>query len=165
MKYIFTLLTLWLSTAISFAQSASSEQSTTSDVTFDVAVQKGSGFTQSQMTAIVTKLQAVLARSAVSGNGKSSYVLIPTVTITNKDTAENSISPIIVIRGELTIIAMNRYNQTAYNELTIPLTVSQAVTTKSDDILSLINSFNIRDKRIVRFLKVTQKRIDSYKKK
>lgn len=165
MRNIITLIALWFSVTFGFSQTGVIASSPDGYMLFGVEVPATENLSETQKAKLTSKMKAILARSAMGGNENSAYVLVPTVNITNKETTESSISPITVVNGELTIIAKNRFDDTAYNELTIPVKASYPVSTKSDDILFIINAINIHDKRIVRFLKVTQQRIANSKSK
>lgn len=160
MKRFLLITILCLTALIGYGQNVGEEVGQDPvEVSFDVLVSKNTTLTANQQSLLKTKLEAAVARANFGGNGKSPFVIVPAVSFGDAKTAENSISPITIVNGELTLIVKNRIDGKTYNELTIPLKTSQPITSKKDNVSLLIEAINIRDKRIVRFLKVSRKRI------
>lgn len=160
MKQIYLIATFCFATLFAYGQDLVGEVGQDSAIIlFDVQMSKTSQLTDQQKLLLKTKVEAAVARTNMVGNGKSLYVIVPSVSVTDVKTTDNSIIPTTIVSGELTLLVKNRIDGKAYNELTIPLKVSQPITSKEDNTSLLIETISIRDKRFVRFIKVSRNRI------
>lgn len=124
---------------------------------FRVMMAKDSKLTAEQQESLKKKIEQALARNKMSGGESAKYIIEPTVRITNTSTTEGTVTPMTVVEGELVLIA-KAMDGKMLNELTVEI---QTVTSDEDvkNVSRLIKAVKPTDKKIVRFLKVTQSRI------
>ncbi len=154
-------VTLFLSFVLCAVNSAAQDERASQDsieVNFAVVVPKENSLTSIQRTEIKGKLEQILARTQSSGaENNTPFVIIPEVKAT--ETTAVAKETFILIEGELTLIVKNRYDGTAYNEISIPLKELVEASHVDDPKLILIQKINPKDRRFVRFIRTTEGRI------
>lgn len=142
----------------SWAQNELAEDSI--EITFNILTPKENSLTSEQRTEIKSVLEAVLARTESSGAvGETPFVIIPDIKNVSTDMTEGSKEAFLLIKGELVLIAKNRYDGISCQESSIPLKELVEVEKADDPKLLLIRSINPKDRRFVRFIRTTQRRI------
>lgn len=158
-RIIFFLLTLMLLPIGSFAQEEV-ENKDSIEVTFAVVIPKEKSLDAGQRIEIKNKLEAVLARLQCAGAiEKTPFVIVPELDITSTSVTAGAKEAFVFIEGNLVLVAKNRYDGTAYNELTIPLKKLVNGKNVKDYKSELIQEINPKDRRFVRFIRNTQQRI------
>lgn len=158
-RITFFLLALMFLSAGSSAQEADAGNDSV-EVTFTIVIPKEISLDTEQRMEIKSKLEAALAKLQCAGAAaKTPFVLIPEINVTGTNVTSGTKEAFVLIEGDLILVAKNRYDGTAYNELTLPL--QKIVTGKSvnNPKSELIKEINPKDRRLIRFIRNTRQRI------
>ena len=161
MRYLLFLMCMMAFTQRVTAQSSAAGDSM--EVAFSVVIPKEVSLNAAERNEMRQKLEVMLARTQTfAPEGKSPFVIVPEVKVTSKETTAGAKETFTLVEGELVLLVKNRYNGTAYNELSMEL--RQLVKTQEaiDAKMLLIKGINPKDKRFVRFVRTTQNRIAEY---
>lgn len=130
------------------------------DVAFAIVIPAGNTLTSAQRKEIRLKLETVLARTKSAGEVKKTpFVIVPELRVLSTDVTAGAKETFTLVEGELTLTVKNRYNGTAYNELVMPLKEMVAGKRVADPVSVLIRKIEPKDRRFVRFINTSQKRI------
>jgi len=159
MKEVILFLSFVLCAANSAAQDERASQDSI-EINFAVVIPKENSLTSTQRTEIKNKLEQVLARTQSSGAvNNTPFVIVPEVKVKNTETTSGAKVTFTLVEGDLTLIVKNKYDGTAYNEISIPLKELVEANRVDDPKLILIQKINPKDRRFVRFIRTTEARI------
>lgn len=130
------------------------------DITFAIVIPKEKSLDAEQRVEIKNKLELVLARLQCAGAiEKTPFVIVPEINIIETSVTVGAKETFVLLEGELVLVAKNRYDGTAYNEVTIPLKRMVKETSVKSPKSDLIQEINPKDKHFTRFIRNTQRRI------
>lgn len=108
-----------------------------------------------------TRLKQILTRnSAGAAQEQNVFAIRPELSILEKKTTAGLIENVTLVKGELTLVAINRIDGCLYHSVSIPLSGQAKVT--DDPYKAMIQGIKSTDPQFSRFIRVAREKIDTY---
>lgn len=110
---------------------------------------------------IFRKTEQILTRNSAAAAGEADVFAVESkLTVNGESKSSGLVRDITSISGELTLIALNKVDNTRFYSVTVPL--KTAVTGSKDPVLSLAGSIKPTDAVYTRFVRISREKIAGY---
>lgn len=122
---------------------------------------EGSEVSADAAKLLETRLKQILTRnSAGAAQDLNVFAIRPELNILEEKSTAGLTQNLRLVKGELTLVALNRADGSLYHSVTISL--SGQVRTKEDPYKAMIQSIKSTDSQFTRFIRVAREKIENY---
>ena len=122
---------------------------------------EGTEATAGAAKLLETRLKQILTRnSAGAAQEQNVFAIRPEISILEKKTTSGLIENLTLVKGELTLVALNRVDGCLYHSVTIPVSGQAKVT--DDPYKAMIQGIKSTDPQFSRFIRIAREKIDTY---
>ena len=122
---------------------------------------EGTEATAGAAKLLETRLKQILTRnSAGAAQEQNVFAIRPELSILEKKTTSGLIENLTLVKGELTLVALNRVDGCLYHSVTIPVSGQAKVT--DDPYKAMIQGIKSTDPQFSRFIRIAREKIDTY---
>ncbi len=151
-----------LRAAISILLSLFISTSALAEVNFYILPVKADGdITEEAANVVYKKAEQILTRNSAAASGVADVFAIEAkLTVTGENTTSGLIQDVTSISGELTLVALNKIDNSKYYSVTVPLKAAS----KGDKspVLTLANSIKTTEPVYTRFVRTAREKIETF---